>query len=245
MGWETPVTCGAPASGVSCGEAEQGGQRFVKRRLHHDLVSCRCDDSLELREIGALGLEIQRNHVKERILDRNHNELSANYARSLLIPERELLRNGRVLVDHRRNLIRPIGQLVFRQFVEKHFPVIREVGPRRQPGDHIVPVLRRERTHEQVLQLIASGKLHQDVIGIHGTYFAVELLLRRHPQIFAVVEDLRVGHVECLVLRRLNGEEILRVAQVRFKIGGKLIQVLKHTGKRLPINIEYGIRGNP
>ena len=49
-----------------------------------------------------------------------------------------------------------------------------------------------------------------------GAHFAVVLLLRWHPQILAVVEDLRIGHVESLVLGRLDCEEILRITQVEF-----------------------------
>ena len=95
----------------------------------------------------------------------------------------------------------------------------------------------------QVLQLVASGKLHQDVIGFHGSHFAVVLLLRWHPQILAVVEDLRIGHVEGRVLGRLDSEEILRITQVEFQIGREFIQVLENAGKCPPINGQHGIIG--
>jgi len=116
-------------------------------------------------------------------------------------------------------LIRPVSQLVFRQFVEQHFPVIRKVGSRGEPGDHIVPVLRGIWIMKQILQLVASRQLHQDVIGIHGSHFPFIFLLGRHPQILAVVEDLGIGHVEDLVLSSLNSKKILRVAQMGLEIG--------------------------
>ena len=47
---------------------------------------------------------------------------------------------------------------------------------------------------------------------------AVVLLLRGNPEIFPVVEDLWIGHMEGLVLSRLDGEKILRVAQVALQI---------------------------
>jgi len=42
----------------------------------------------------------------------------------LLIPESKLLRDGRALVDHRADLVRPKDQFVFRQLVEQHLPVV-------------------------------------------------------------------------------------------------------------------------
>ena len=135
-----------------------------------------------------------------------------------MVPQRELLRNGRALIDHCTDLVGSVDQLLFRELVEQHLPVVGEVAPGGQPSDHVIPVLRRERSQDEVLELIAPGKLHQNVIRLHRVDRVIVFFLRCNPKIFPVVEHLGVGHMEAFVLIRLDGEEILRVTQMALQI---------------------------
>jgi hypothetical protein len=53
------------------------------------------------------GLQVDRLRVKKRLPAGNHQKAAADHVRALLIPERELAGELRVLVDARFNLLRP------------------------------------------------------------------------------------------------------------------------------------------
>ena len=146
-----------------------------------------------------------------------------------------------VLIDHRLDLHRAVDQLLLGKLVKEHLPVFGEIASGGHPGDHVVSLLRRERRHEKVLELVASGELHQDVIGLHGRDLARVVLVGEHPEVLAVVVDLRIRHVECSVLVGLDGEEILRIPQMRFQIRRKLIQVHENARKRTPVDRQDGV----
>ena len=74
-----------------------------------------------------------------------------------------------------------------------------------------------------------------------GATVARVVLVGEHPEVLPVIEDLRNRHVECSVLVGLDGEEILRIPQMRFQIRRKLIQVHENARKRTPVNRQDGI----
>ena len=69
-------------------------------------------------------------------------------------------------------------------------------------------------------------QLHDGVVGRHRRSGATRRALRHAPQVFLVVEDARVCHVEQRILGGLNGKELFRIADVR-------AQVLRHGRERL------------
>ena len=62
------------------------------------------------------------------------------------------------------------------------------------------------------------------------------------PLILAVVEDRRVGHVERREHRRLDGEDLLRVAQPRPQRFGHGVERLQQAGEDLPNRARHRIR---
>jgi len=101
----------------------------------------------------------------------------------------------------------------------------------------------RKGSHEHVFELIAAGKLREDVIRLHRLNFAGIFFLGSGPQILAVVENLRVRHVEGSVLVGLDREEIFWIAQMLLQIGGEIDEVAEHIRKRLPIGSQDRIFG--
>ena len=74
-----------------------------------------------------------------------------------------------------------------------------------------------------------------------GATLPAYCLLREHPEVLAVIVDLRIRHVERSVLVGLDGKEILRIPQMRFQIRRKLIQVYENARKRTPVDRQDGV----
>ena len=97
--WLDPASLSVAAACIPPCCAETGefsnkeAQRLVKCGFHHDFISCCHDHAFQLREICAFRFEIERNHIEEGVFNRDHDKLAANHSRSLLVPQRELLRN--------------------------------------------------------------------------------------------------------------------------------------------------------
>ena len=94
--------------------AEEGVDSPVKRGLHHHLVSRNHSNALELGDIRAFGSEVNRLYIHEGLFDRDNDQVSAGDSRPLLVPERQLLGNGGVLIDHRHDLHWAQDQLILR-----------------------------------------------------------------------------------------------------------------------------------
>ena len=108
-------------------------------------------ESHELRALlssRALLVKIKRDlDVKKRLIDRDYEEISPNDARAALVPQRKLLRNERVLINHGFDLDRSEHQALLGQLVDDEFAVIREVVTRGHPSDHVGPIGRSEWCH--------------------------------------------------------------------------------------------------
>ncbi|MBT9152385.1 MAG: hypothetical protein DDT35_00605 [Firmicutes bacterium] len=112
-------------------------------------------------------------------------------------------------------------QDVLREAVENEFAVVLTVAPPGQVGDHIVfgvvgGASRGERQHQGELILVGGGarQVHDDIVGLHGAVLPTLLLAGDAPDIFFVVESGGTGHMVGGEHLRLDGEELLWVANM-------------------------------
>jgi hypothetical protein len=88
--------------------------------------------------------------------------------RALLVPQRQLAGELRVLVDARLDLLRPVHQLGLGKVVDHGRAVVRAVAAPGDPSDQVVAVGRREGKNLHELLARLAGQLHQDEVGLHG-----------------------------------------------------------------------------
>src|SRR5260370_22346469 len=113
-----------------------------------------CDHTFQLRQVAVLRSQIERRYVKDRVLDRDHKQVrTAYHPRAHLIPQRELLRDLRILIDPRLDLKRPVDELLLWEFVDDQFAVVGRVATRREPRYHVVTAARHPRKHWGELRL--------------------------------------------------------------------------------------------
>src|SRR5271169_3666821 len=84
--------------------------------------------------MSMLRSQIERRYIEDRVLDRDHKQVRAAYhSRAHLIPQRELLRDLRILIDPRLDLKRPVDELVLGKLVDDQFTVVGRIATRREP----------------------------------------------------------------------------------------------------------------
>src|SRR3989449_5553785 len=76
---------------------EQPRQPGLERLLHDHLVLVGYDDPLHLPDAPALGPQVERLHVDERLLDRDDQQVAADHLGAALVPQRNLARDLGVL----------------------------------------------------------------------------------------------------------------------------------------------------
>src|SRR6201988_1170500 len=102
-----------------------------------------CDHTLQLRQVSVLRSQIERRYIKDRVLDRDHEQVrTAYHPRAHLIPQRDLLRYLRILIDPRFDLEWSIDELLLGKLVDDQLAVVGCVTTRSEPRDHIVAVAR-------------------------------------------------------------------------------------------------------
>src|ERR1035441_6916088 len=111
-----------------------------------------CDHTFQLRQVSMLRSQIERRYIKDRVLDWDHKQVRTTYhSRTHLIPQRELLRDLRILIDPRLDLKRPVDELVFGELVDDQFAVVGRVAARSEPRYHVVAAARYHGKHEEEL----------------------------------------------------------------------------------------------
>src|SRR5260370_9980596 len=116
------------------------------------------DHTFELRQMSMLGSQIERRYIENRVLDRDHQQVrTAYHPRAHLVPQRELLRDLRSLIDPRLDLKRPVDKLLLGELVDDQFAVAGRVAPRSEPRDHIVAAARYHRKRQEELGLPLAG----------------------------------------------------------------------------------------
>src|SRR5688572_22496012 len=162
--WRSGTRCGGQRPARRCARVtEQHAQRRVERLGHRDLALLRHHHALELGDAAALGAQIERLHVDQRSLDRDHEQLAAQHFRAALVPQRDLARDLGVLVDPVRDLVRTEHETLPREAIDRELAEVWAVVPRHHPRREVVLLPRRERTHEDELRLALTRQPHHHV----------------------------------------------------------------------------------
>ena len=92
--------------GVLYGKSQNvGAQGLIEGFSHRNAVFVGHNHPGEDREAVLLGLQVERLHVQQRLLDGNHQQISLDRPGALAIPQRDLLGNHRILVDPSLDLL--------------------------------------------------------------------------------------------------------------------------------------------
>ena len=91
-------------------EPKSEAERGLECRAVGEAILQRQHDEPQLRHGALLGLQINRLRVEQRLPAGNHQQAAADHVRALLIPERELAGELRVLVDARFDLLRAVDE---------------------------------------------------------------------------------------------------------------------------------------
>src|SRR5688572_11313614 len=92
-------------------------QRFLEGRRVGKPVLRRQNDEPQRRHRASLSLKIDRFDEEQCVFNRNDKEVAANHGRALLIPQRQLRRQLRVLIDLRLNLKRTVDKPCSRKVI--------------------------------------------------------------------------------------------------------------------------------
>ena len=120
--------------------AEQRPQRGLEGGAVGQLVLQREHHEAQLGHGAALGLQVDRLGVDQRLAAGNHQQRSAPHVRALLVPQRQLAGELRVLVDARLDLQRAVDQPGLGEVVDNGRAVVRAVAAARDPADEVVAI---------------------------------------------------------------------------------------------------------
>ena len=128
----------------------------------------------------------------------------------------EVTRDGRVLVDAARDLLRTEDHAVLGKNVGNVLPVVGAVAAGREPRNQVGLPVWRERHDQEELRALLAGQPEQDVVGLHRRRRAPGRGLggRHVPHVLTREEDFGIGHVIGRVDGDLHIEEIFRSADV-------------------------------
>src|SRR3954451_8788247 len=105
----------------------------------------RQDDKAQFRHRAFLGLQVDRLNIQERATRWDDKQVAATHARALLIPERELTGQLRVLIYARFDLQRAVNQSRSREIIDEKMAVSVAVAAASDPANHVVLVGGRKR----------------------------------------------------------------------------------------------------
>src|SRR5215510_1431312 len=207
-------------------------QRQVERALVGDASrggGVREDHLLQLGQAlaGRGRLQVPGLEVQEGVADRHHQQVALNDARSLLVQQREVTGDLRRLLNATGDLRRSQDHLVLGQYVRHHLAVVGGIVPYGQPADQVLLAEWSEGDDLQVLGLALAGQPHLDVVG--GEVW------RHLPDVLAVVEGGRVGHVVRAVDLCLHGEKLPRYPEVRLQAFWHLVERLEQRWESVSI----------
>ena len=121
--------------------------------------------------------------------------------------------------------------------------VVGAVAARRHPRDHVVAARRRHRQHQHVFRLRLARQPHDHVVGLHRNRLPGVAFARKSPQVLAVIEDLRIGHVIGAVSVGLDQKKIFGIADVRAQIRRHRRHRLEHRREHALPGLDYRVVG--
>src|SRR5262245_21999518 len=162
--------------------------------------------------------QIKRRHIENRVFDWDHKQVAANDPRTHLIPQCELLRDFRILIDQRLDLEWTVDELIFGKFIDNKLTVIGWIAASSEPCDHVVAAARHHGEHEEQFGLRLPRQPHDNVVRKDkGCNVAAGLTLKL-PKILPVIENVSRFHVIGLIDLRLNPKEIFRIANMLLQV---------------------------
>src|SRR2546423_8173712 len=179
--------------------------------------------------------------------DGNYQKISATHARALLVPERELPGELRVLVYARLYLYGAFYKFRFREVVDKKRPVMLAVTAPCEPANHVRAIRRSERQYRnELVGYSLARQLHQHVIRLDHFSLMLTLIVqgnlsRYAPNIFALKKYfgvLRVVEAEDIALR-LN--QSFGVTHVSAQVCGHLARVVEECWETIFIGINQRV----
>src|SRR6202011_3642219 len=114
-----------------------------------------------------LSLKVDRLRIQKCSSRRNDQQASAKYVGTLLIPQRQLSRELRILIDASLYLLRTIDESCLREVVDHRCPILCAVATAGNPPNQIISVCRCEGQDIYKLFASASRQFHQNEIRLH------------------------------------------------------------------------------
>ena len=173
-------------------------------------------DEAQLRHRASLGLQVNRLGIQAARAAGNDQQAAAANVRALLIPQRQLPRELRVLIDARFDLLRAVNQPGFGKVVDHRRAVVRAVAAPGNPANQVVTVEGRKGENSTNSRPASSGSFISTKFGcIACVVWSPPALSRagfggHRPLILAVVKHFRIGHVVEAVYLGLQRSAITR-----------------------------------
>ncbi len=193
----------------------QRGVGLLQRPLHDHDLSLAHDEPLQLGyfQLGG-GFQINGLNVEDHLPHRQDDHLATRHLRPDLIPQGELLGDGRVLIDEGVDLRRTVDQLSLGEIVDDDLAVKGRIASDDHQGSQVVPPFG---THGAEQQKIKPGRRDQvkgQVVrgDVHWLLAAVDLC--KIPHVLLLVKHLRVALLVLGVDRCLQGENVHGVADL-------------------------------
>ena len=96
---------------------------LCERLFHRYDVAVADDDPLELRNVRPFGQQKHRFDIEKGLIDWDDKEIATDHAGTALVPQCELARDCRVLIDQGFDLKWPKDEVILRQFVDNQLAI--------------------------------------------------------------------------------------------------------------------------
>ena len=84
--------------------------------------------SIAIHGAMIVALCVAMNPSQQGAPDGNHDQSAADHVRALLVPERQVFRDHRILIDQRLNLERAVDKLIFGKLIDNQLTVIGRIA---------------------------------------------------------------------------------------------------------------------
>ena len=210
--------------------AEHGIQSLGQGVLIGDAAVVVDDDPFDLGDGGIGGFQIDGLHVHQAALDEDDEHVAPGVFGAGGVPQGEVLGDLGVLVDQGLHLGGAVDDPVLGHLVQHQVAVILAVVAGHEDGGQVVLARGRVGDGDDELGVLLARQLHDVVLGSHGAFLHAVDLVGDVPAVLALVEGDHVGHVVLGVDVGLDGEHVLRVADVGLQALGHLMEIPEQLG---------------
>ena len=148
-----------------------------------------------------------------------------------------------IVVDARFNLRGTVDLPILREVVRYQAAVVLAVATSGEPADEILPLVGSIRQQQDELFPLFTRQFHDYIVRFHllESVSLPELLFRDRPQVFIIVEVLRLLHMVPDVLLCLDAEEVLGIAHMGPQRLRHVLLGMEHSGEYARISANYGV----